>query len=71
MKYLLLVTVLVLAGCMQGIVEKANGDKYKFNALLYKIDVDKVIGKDLTLEKYTSDPGETELYMPNGVLKHR
>lgn len=60
-----------ICGCMQAIVEKPDGTKYKVNTFLYKLDVDKITGETMTVEKWRGDPGETEIYTPSGIIKHK
>lgn len=69
MKTLLLIALLALSGCMQVIVEKPDGTKYKFNAFLYKVDIDEIISKDLTVKKYSSDPEKVKAITPYGVVE--
>lgn len=71
MKYLLLIAILALTGCMQAIVEKPDGKKYKVNTFFYKLDMDKFMTDSVLIEKYKGDPGETEFYSPYGVFKHK
>ncbi len=59
----------MFSGCMQVIVEKPDGTKYKFNAFLYKIDIDEIISKDLIIKKYASDPEKVKAITPYGIVE--
>lgn len=60
-----------ICGCMQVIVEKPDGTKYKLNTFLYKLDIEKLATDKMVIEKYKGDPGETDIYTPWGAIKNK
>lgn len=66
---LILLFIWLLTGCMQVIVEKPDGTKYKLNTFLYKLDVDKITGEIITVEKWRGKTDEVKAVTPYGIVE--
>ena len=61
--------VLMLQGCVQVIVEKPDGTKYKLNTLAYKIDIDRFISDSFQIENYEGTPDKVKVTTPYGICE--
>ena len=61
MKYLLLLLILLLAGCTQVIITKPDGTKYQVNTFMQEIFFDKLATPNLQLDNYSEEPGKGKL----------
>jgi hypothetical protein len=63
------VLFLFISSCMQVIVEKPDGTRYKINTFCYKLSIDEFMTDKVNIKNYEGVPDKVKAITPYGIME--